>query len=121
VYQNAGGSLPDRNELKHLGDDFSVDFAALYFADQIDRMPVNRRFRSAFEKAYEYTSKAFPEGQVKLSAGYEVLVVPTYLYKRLLAAGAGMAVPRVAQQNAGLICHYAEPTDGGPGGGNANN
>src|SRR5262245_1941906 len=35
VYQNADG-LPDRNELKHLSDDFSVDFAALYFADQID-------------------------------------------------------------------------------------
>src|SRR4029450_7698940 len=46
VYQNANGSLPDRNELKHLSDDFSVDFAALYFADQIDRVPVNRRFRS---------------------------------------------------------------------------
>ena len=90
VYQSADGSLPDRNELKHLSDDFSVDFAALYFADQIDRVPVNRRFRSAFEKTYEYTSKAFPEGQVKLSAGYEVLVVPTYLYKRWLAAGADM-------------------------------
>jgi hypothetical protein len=114
VYQNADGSLPDRNELKHLSDDFSVDFAALYFADQIDRVPVNRRFRSAFEKAYDYTSKAFPEGQVKLSAGYEVLVVPTYLYKRLLAAGADMAVPRGALQKAGLICHFVETDDDGP-------
>src|SRR5215510_11126018 len=44
VYQGADGSLPDRNQLKLLSDDFSVDFAALYFADQIDRVPVNRRF-----------------------------------------------------------------------------
>lgn len=114
VYQSANGGLPDRNELKQLSDDFSVDFAALYFADQIDRVPVNRRFRSAFEKAYEYASKAFPEGQVKLSAGYEVLVVPTYLYKRFLAAGADMAVPRGALQKAGLTCHFVETDDDGP-------
>src|SRR5262245_66342737 len=73
VYQSSNGSLPDRNELKQLSDDFSVDFAALYFADQIDRVPVNRRFQIAFEKAYEYISKALPEGHVKLPVGYEVL------------------------------------------------
>src|SRR5262245_42926349 len=44
VYQTANGHLPDRSDLKHLSDDFSVDFAALYFADQITRIPVNRRF-----------------------------------------------------------------------------
>ena len=114
VYQTADGSLPDRNELKQLSDDFSVDFAALYFADQIARVPVNRRFRSAFEKAYEYASKAFPEGQVRLSAGHEVLVVPTYLYKRFLATGADMAVPREALQKAGLTCHFVETDDDGP-------
>src|SRR4029453_3399929 len=114
VYQNADGSLPDRNELKQLSDDFSVDFAALYLADQIDRVPVNRRFRSAFEQAYEYSSKALPEGQVKLSGGYEVLVVPTYLYKRFLATGADMAVPRGALQKAGLTCHFVETDDDGP-------
>jgi len=114
VYQSADGSLPDRNDLKQLSDDFSVDFAALYFADQIDRVPINRRFRSAFEQAYEYVSKAFPEGQVKLSTDYEVLVVPTYLYTRWLAAGADMAVPREALQKAGLTCHFVETDDDGP-------
>ena len=113
VYEGADGSLPDRGQLKHLSDQFSVDFAALYFADQIARVPVNRRFRSAFEKAYEYASKALPEGQVRLSAGYEVLVVPTYLYKRFLATGADMAVPREALQKAGLTCHFVETDDDG--------
>jgi hypothetical protein len=114
VYQGANGSLPDRGQLKHLSDQFSVDFAALYFADQIARVPVNRRFRSAFDKAYEYASKAFPEGQVRLSASYEVLVVPTYLYKRFLATGADMAVPRGALQKAGLTCHFVATDDDGP-------
>ena len=114
VYQRANSHLPDRSDLKHLSDQFSVDFAALYFADQIDRVPINRRFRSAFEQAYEYASKAFPEGQVKLPAGYDVLVVPTYMYKRLFAAGADMAVPRAALQKAGLTCYFVETDDDGP-------
>lgn len=114
VYQNAKGNLPDRSQLKHLSDNFSVDFAALYFADQVARLPANRRFRSAFEQAYEYTRKALPEGRVKLPADYEVLVVPTYLYKRLFAVGADMAVPRAALQKAGLNCYFVETDDDGP-------
>ena len=114
VYQSSNGHLPDRDDLKRLSDDFSVDFAALYFADQIARVPVNRRFRSDFERAYEYTRKAFPEGQVKLSADYEVIVVPTFLYTRIFATGADMAVPRAALQKAGLTCHFVETDDDGP-------
>src|SRR5262245_13735300 len=113
VYQSAHSSLPDRYELKHLSDTFSVDFAALYFADQIAQIPVNRRFRRAFDKAYEYARKAFPEGQVSLSAEYEVLVVPTYLYKRFFSVGADMVVPRTALKKAGLICHFVETQDDG--------
>jgi hypothetical protein len=114
VYQRANSHLPDRSELKHLSDDFSVDFAALYFADQISRSPLNQRFRSAFEQAYEYASEAFPEGRLKLPENYEVLVVPTYLYKRLFVAGADMAVPRAALEKAGLTCYFVETADDGP-------
>jgi hypothetical protein len=112
VYQSAS-TLPDRNELKRLSDEFSVDFAALYLADQIARIPVNRRFRSAFEQAYDYARKAFPEGRVRLPADYEVLVVPIYLYKRLLGAGADLAAPRAALQKVGLTCHFVETQDDG--------
>ena len=116
VYQRANGSLPDRNELKHLSDDFSVDFAALYFADQIARIPANRRFRIAFDEAYDYALKARPQGRLKLpaaAAGYEVLVVPIYLYKRLIGAGADLAAPRAALEKAGLPCHFVETQDDG--------
>ena len=113
VYQSANGSLPDRYELKRLSDEFSVDFAALYFADQIAHIPVNRRFRRAFDEAYEYTRKAFPDDRVSLSKEYEVLVVPTYLYKRFFSVGADMAVPRAALKKAGLTCHFVETQDDG--------
>jgi hypothetical protein len=117
VYQNAHGNLPDRNELKQLSDDFSVDFAALYLADQIARIPINHRFRQDFDKAYDYARKAFPEGRVQLpasAADYDFLVVPTYLYKRFLAAGADMAASRTALQKVGLPYYFVETQDDGP-------
>jgi hypothetical protein len=113
VYQSANGNLPDREELKRLSDEFSVDFAALYFADQVAHIPINRRFRRAFDQAYEYAYKAFPEGRVKLSTDYEVLFVPTYLYKRFFSVGADMAVPRTALKEVGLACHFVETDDDG--------
>ncbi len=117
VYQSVNGDLPDRRELKRLSDEFSVDFAALYLADQIDRAPVNRRFRSAFDQAYDYTRKALSEDRLTLpttAAGYEVLFVPTYLYKRLRFTGADMAAPRAVLQRVGFICHFVETDDDGP-------
>jgi hypothetical protein len=120
VYQTADGTLPDRNELKHLSDEFSVDFAALYFADQVARIPINRRFRRAFDEAYEYARKAFPEGRVRLPTDYEVMFVPTYLYKRFFSIGADMAVPRAAIKKVGLTCHFVETQDDGAIEANAN-
>jgi len=116
VYQSADSKLPDRNDLKHLSDDFSVDFAALYLADQIARTPVNRRFRNAFDQAYDYVRKALPEGPVRLpsaAAGYEIMFVPTYLYKRLTFTGADFAAPRAALTRVGFTCHFVETQDDG--------
>jgi hypothetical protein len=116
VYQNANGALPDRGELKRLSDEFSVDFAALYLADQIAHISVNRRFRIAFDHAYDYTRIALPQSRVQLPAAaiaYEVLVVPIYLYKRLIGSGADLAAPRAALEKVGLACHFVETQDDG--------
>ena len=116
VYQSANGNLPDRNDLKRLSDEFSVDFAALYLADQIARTPVNRRFRSAFDQAYDYTRKNLPKGRVRLpsaAADYEIMFVPTYLYKRLTFTGADFAAPRAALKRVGFTCHFVETQDDG--------
>ena len=116
VYRSANGNLPDRGELKRLSDDFSIDFASLYFADRIAFLPDNRRFRTAFDQAYDYARKAFPEGRVKLpaaAADYEWLFIPSYLYKRAPAKGADFAVPRAVLQKVGFTCHFVETIDDG--------
>ena len=115
VYKSANGGLPDRDELKRLSDEFSVDFA-IYLADQITQTPVNRRFRIAFDHAYDYTSIALAQSRVQLPAvaiDYEVLVVPIYLYKRLIGSGADLAAPRAALEKVGLACHFVETQDDG--------
>jgi hypothetical protein len=116
VYQSVNGNLPDRGELKRLSEEFSSDFAALYLADQIERAPVNRRFRSAFDKTYDYTRKALPENRVTLpaaAAGYEVMFIPAYLYKRITFTGADLAAPRAALQRVGFSCHFVETDEDG--------
>ena len=116
IYQEANGTLPDRQDLKKLSDDFSVDFAALYFADQIDRVPANRRFLSIFRQAYDYTRINFPQDQMQVpgAANYDVLIVPTYLYKRFSFTGADLAVPRAALHKVGFKCYFVKTLDDGP-------
>jgi hypothetical protein len=116
VYQTMDGQVPGRTELKELSDEFSVDFAALYMADQIARVPINQKFRRDFEQAYEYTREAYPKDQVKLpdaAGNYEVLFVPTYLYKRIVFTGSDMAVPREALEKVGFPCYFVETQDDG--------
>jgi hypothetical protein len=115
VYRGANSDLPNRDDLKKLSDSFSVDFAALYMADRIARVPANRRFQSDFEQIYEVTREAFSQGRVQVAAAskYDVLFVPAYLYKRLTFTGADMAVPREALKKAGFSCYFVETQDDG--------
>jgi hypothetical protein len=123
IYQTMDGHLPARSDLQQLSAEFSIDFAALVLADRISRVPVNRRFRSVFEEAFAYASKAVPKGRAQLPAAaerYEALLVPTYLYKRRFVYGADLAEPRAALQKVGLTCHFVETSDDGPIESNAN-
>jgi hypothetical protein len=116
VYRRADNGLPDRNELKQLSDEFSIDFAALHLADRIARVPLNRRFSDAFDQALAYTRAGFPESRMSLpaaAAGYEVLFVPGYLYKRHRYTGADFAAPRLALQRVGLARHFVETDEDG--------
>lgn len=116
VYQSNDGKLPDDRELKKLSDEFSVDFAALYFADRIAQIPANRRFRSVFNQFYRSTNEALAQGKARLpetAAHYEALIVPTYLYKRKLATGSALAAPRAALESVGMPCYFVETQDDG--------
>jgi hypothetical protein len=117
VYEKINGHIPDHNELKEISSEFSPDFAALFFADEIARKPLNRRFREIFDKSYNYTREAFPKNQLQLpeaAANYDLLFVPTYLYKRFGFTGADLAVPRKALQRAGFRGFFVETADDGP-------
>jgi hypothetical protein len=123
VYQNSHDGLPDRNKLKSLSEDFSIDFAALYLADRIAHNPLNRRFRSAFDQEHAYARKTFPECRLKLpavAADYEVVLIPGYLYKRHPVTGADFAAPRAALQRVGLAYHFVETDEDGAIEANAN-
>jgi len=112
AYKNTGNDLPDRAQLKRLSEQFSVDFAAAYLADQISRVPENRRFRDL----YEEHRRAFSQKRLNLPAGsalYEVVFVPTYLYKRLPITGGDFAVPKQALQQFGLAYHFVETIEDG--------
>lgn len=53
--------------------------------------------------------------QVPGATDYDVLIVPTYLYKRFaFFSGADLAVPRAALQKVGFHCYFVETLDDGP-------
>ena len=110
--QRIRNGLPDRAELKRLSEEFSIDFAAAYLAEQINRQPENRRFRDLFLE----NRRAFGQNRLKLApdAGdYEILFVPTYLYKRLPSIGSDLAAPKKAMQKLGLPVHFVETVEDG--------
>ena len=112
AYKNGHNDLPDRAELKRLSEEFSVDFAAAYLADRIIGVPKNRRFRELFEE----NRRAFSRKSLKLPTGavdYEVMFIPTYLYRRLPITGADFALPRKALERFGLPFHFVETVEDG--------
>src|SRR5690349_20659465 len=109
AYQKIDGHVPGRKELKDLSDEFSPDFAALLFADEIARAPLNDRFRKIYDAAYDATRENVSNGRFRLppaAAGYDLLIVPTYLYDRVNFTGADLAAPRKALERAGFPCYF---------------
>jgi hypothetical protein len=116
TYRNGLGDLPDRIELKRLSDEFSVDFAALYFADRIARAPNNRDLRAAYARVYDDLQKTVAGTGFlsnELAAKYEIVLVPGYLYKRPPVTGADLAAPRAALRRAGIAQYFVETIEDG--------
>ena len=114
LYRSDSDSLPDRSELKRLDDEFSSDFAALYFADRIGRIPRNRDFRAVYERARSLAQTDPAQAGALLrcaAAGYDILFVPGYLYKRHRTTGADLAAPRAALGKAGLAPGFVETVE----------
>lgn len=116
VYRSGDNGLPDRNRLKQLSDNFSVDFAALYFADRLARVPRNREFFRAFNRAFVYARKASSGEGASLPSSvysYEFLFVPGYLYRRHPMTGADLAAPRATLEQFGFTQHFIQTAEDG--------
>lgn len=116
VYRSASSKLPDRDELKRISDDFSVDFAALYMAERILNAPENRAFRSAYEGNRRWARETLPGGEIALpaaTADYEVVLVPGFLHRRYPVTGANLAAPRAALEKFGIARFFVETVEDG--------
>lgn len=116
VYRNATGKLPDRDELKRISEEFSVDFAALYMADRILGAPENREFRLAFERNRQRARAALRGGEIPRPpppVDYEVVLIPGFLYQRYAVTGANLAAPRAALKKFGWSHFFVETVEDG--------
>lgn len=99
-------ALPDRDQLKRIADAFSVDFAAIYLADRIARIPANRILRRTYERHLARAAAAHASGAdfhiSPQTFEYEVVFVPGYHYETYPETGADLADPRGALRDAGL-------------------
>lgn len=112
IYNEAHHELPDRAELRRLSEEFSVDFAAAYFAEQLAATGRNWQFRESYLKY----RRAFTENRLQLPASLaecEIMFVPSYLYRRLPITGTDFALPRKALQKVGLPVHFVETVEDG--------
>lgn len=113
VYRHERKDLPDREYLKKLSQDFSVDFAALYFADRVAQVPANRRLREQFQTAYARLERGLGDPVLAPTsvARYEFVFVPGYLYRRHRMTGADLAGPRAALRRAGAAHYFVETVE----------
>lgn len=117
LYNGTATNLPDRQMLKTVRDEFSADFAALYFADRIDGRELNREFRSELSRAKQSVSDRLRTGKLDLARElnrYEFLFVPGYLYQRHKMTGADLAAPRAALKRAGIDSRFVATVEDGP-------
>ncbi len=117
LYKHAEGRVPDREELHQISEEFSLDFASLYFADRITKDPENHRFQDAFESSRTFLRQNLQQDSVTFppeAQKYEVMFVPGYLYRAHAYTGADFTVARRALDDVGLRHHFVETDEDGP-------
>lgn len=106
--EQADTSWPTRERLKALSEQYSPDFAALYFLERLERHEPSRKLRAVFERKLAPLRAGGPPGDARF-AGWHVLFVPGWDYTRSSAiTGADFALPRRVLAAAGLDNRLAE-------------
>jgi hypothetical protein len=104
LYAEHGRTVPSRESLKKIAQDFSVDFAALFLADRLLSDDCNRTLNQSFIQQVKNSGS----GNVSPSS-YLVLFVPGWDYAANgHATGADFAKPRKLATQFGLENHLVE-------------
>lgn len=102
LYGAHAASLPSRDDLKAISEAFSVDFAALFFADRLQHDGCNRALNQRFARYLE--SGAGVDASV--AAAYQILFVPGWDYvSNGGLTGSDFAKPRALATSAGFDNH----------------
>jgi len=105
LYRSLGNSLPSREELKAISVAFSVDFAALFFADRLLSNACNKTLNRLFARYLENDARV----DRNISASYQILFVPGWDYvSNGGLTGADFAKPRELATRAGFENHLVK-------------
>lgn len=102
LYRSHGRSLPSRVELKAISAAFSVDFAALFFADRLLHDACNKALNQRFARYLEEDAGV----DAGVAAAYQILFVPGWDYvSNGSLTGSDFAAPRALATRAGFENH----------------
>jgi hypothetical protein len=102
IHRSQGDALPSRDELKAISVAFSVDFAALYFADRLLQDACNKTLNRLFARYLEQDARV----DSTISAAYQILFVPGWDYVSSGGlTGSDFARPRELATRAGFENH----------------
>ncbi len=105
VYTIQGSVLPTRDDLKKISAEFSIDFASLFFLDQL---MLQQKNQLAQQKFYEYltTDKSHLYSTLAHFNSYSVLFVPGWNYvDNGYLTGSDLALPRKLISDLGIENH----------------
>jgi hypothetical protein len=102
LYRAHGSSLPSREELKAIAMAFSVDFAALFFAERVLDNACNKALNRRFARYLENDTRV----DADVASAYQILFVPGWDYvSNGSLTGSDFAKPRALATRAGFENH----------------
>jgi len=108
LYKNQGDSQLNREELKQIAVNFSVDFAAIFLADHLWSNKDNRNLQNTFRLFVQGKEDSTYSYSIKYS-DYMLLFVPGWDYvENGHITGADFAKPRVLVTDLGIENHLVE-------------
>lgn len=112
LYKRYENKLPDHNDLKAIAKQFSNDFAAIFFAEQIIKLPHNQHWLERFQF---YLENPDDDDNLKtLAKHYRILFMPGWNYvDNASLTGADLALPRELVSQIGIENHFLTPPSNG--------